>query len=91
MISKLIKEISQLKEPTNISSLQRILGVDRGTLEGMLQYLVQKGYLLSETKQDHDKKHHPMNSSIFCAKGCPFALKSPLQIYKRTYTLNKHI
>ena len=57
MLSQVLYEISNSKEPLSLAVLSRKLGIESGALEGMLAYWVSRGRLLSDgSPQDKGEK-----------------------------------
>ena len=45
MLSRILKEFKEANEPLDLNELSRRLGIERSTLEGMLELLVRQGKL----------------------------------------------
>lgn len=52
MLTRVLQEIANAKEPISLTALCNKLGVERGALEGMLAHLARKGKL-----RDDDAEH----------------------------------
>ena len=86
MLHRVLQEIETAHGAVNLNDLSRTLGVERGALEGMIQYWVRKGRI----KDDSADTEIPLSScsSGSCGhacpgpQGCPFVMKLP-----KTYTL----
>ncbi len=81
MLSQVLQEIKNSKEPVSLAALSQKLNIERGALEGMLAYWVRKGHLSDDTEQVE-------TNSAVCASGacgskctgvnnCAFVAKMP--------------
>ena len=84
MLSQVLHEISNSKEPVTLALLSRKLGIETGALEGMLDYWVSRGRLLSnDSPPDKDETSaESCEPSCNCQAGCPFTTRIP-----RTYSV----
>jgi hypothetical protein len=87
MLHQILQEIEAAQGPLNLNELSHKLAIERGALEGMIQYWVRKGRL----KDDNQ----PVAEPAVCAtgscgqhcsgpQGCPFVMKMP-QTYSLTW------
>lgn len=52
MLNQVLHEIQNAKHGLNLNDLSRKLDVDRGALDGMIQFLVQKGRLVDDDLEE---------------------------------------
>jgi hypothetical protein len=78
MLNQVLQEITNAKEPISLPVLSSRLGIERGALEGMLDYWVRKGRL-----KDDDAIPEGAHSAGSCgpscggADSCSFVAKIP--------------
>lgn len=88
MLSQMLREITQSKEPITLAALSQKLNIESGALEGMLAYWVRKGRL-------HDEDEPSETSALSCASSacgstctgfanCAFVARMP-----KTYSLRQ--
>ena len=88
MLNRLLHEFEIAAGPLNLNDLARRLNVERGALEGMIEFWVRKGRI--SDSQISAKVAPPQCSGLSCAASCsgaetcPFVAKLP-----RQFTLNK--
>lgn len=88
MLYRILQEIESAKGSVNLNELSHKLGVERGALEGMIQFWVRKGRL----RDDSQPAEIPLSSctsggcgsSCSGPQGCPFVMQLP-----KTYTLRR--
>ena len=54
MLSEILKEFRNLQEPMDLKNLSLRLGIERSTLEGMIETLVRQGKLREVSPEDCD-------------------------------------
>ncbi len=86
MLNQILQEITQAGEPLSLTVLSSRLGIERGALEGMLDYWVRKGRLKdddahSDTTDGQGGRCGPTCGS---AGSCSFVAKMP-----KSYSLRR--
>lgn len=83
MLYQVLHEIEVAKGPLDLDALSRRLDVERGALDGMIQFWVRKGRLIDDAATA-DLVCAPGHCGGGCPgpKGCPFTMDMP-----QTYTL----
>lgn len=84
MLWKVLHEVESARPPLDLNELSRRLDVDRGTLDGMIQFWVRKGRLVDNAASNAGQ------STAACAahgcggcggaQGCPFPMQMPRTI-----------
>jgi hypothetical protein len=82
MLQQVLREIEQAREPLSLGDLAHKLGVDRGTLEGMLTFWVRKGRIVVSDVDGQTCATGGGCGSCDSSTGCPFAGTAP-----RTFAL----
>lgn len=82
MLQQVLREIEQTREPLSLGDLAHRLGVDRGTLDGMLTFWVRKGRIIVSDIDGQTCATGGGCSNCDSSTGCPFAGKAP-----RTFAL----
>ena len=79
MLKRILNEFESASGGLSINELGHRISVERGALEGMIDYLVLKGKL-----QDDEKVQEVCSSGSCCPgpQGCPYVIKMP-----RTFSL----
>lgn len=85
MLNQVLQEITSASEPLSLTMLGARLGVERGALEGMLEYWARKGRL-KENGFHSESSHRAGSCGPTCggAQACSFAAKMP-----RSYSIAK--
>lgn len=78
MLNQVLEEITNANEPLSLTVLSSRLGVERGALEGMLDYWVRKGRLKDDDTHP-EGSHSAGNCGPSCggADSCSFVAKMP--------------
>lgn len=78
MLNQVLQEITNANEPLSLTVLSSRLGVERGALEGMLDYWVRKGRLKDDDVHP-ENGHSAGNCGPSCggAETCSFVAKMP--------------
>ncbi len=82
MLQQVLQEIEQAHGPLSLGDLAHKLGVDRGTLEGMLTFWVRKGRIVVSDGAAQTCTTGSGCGSCGSNTGCPFAGTTP-----RTFAL----
>ncbi|NPV57637.1 MAG: hypothetical protein HPY76_13340 [Anaerolineae bacterium] len=84
MLNQVLREIEAASGAVELGELKRRLGIDRGALEGMIQFWVRKGRLVDDQGAGVAAAHTGGSCGSSCAgyDGCAFIAKMP-----RTYSL----
>jgi len=87
MLWQILREVEAAQGPLDLNELSRRLGVERGALDGMIQFWVRKGRLVDDLAAAEGVVCAAGSCSSGCGgpQGCPFAMKMP-----RTYSLKLH-
>jgi hypothetical protein len=85
MLFELLRLIETAGGPVTMADLQRQLGVDRATVEGMIQFWVRKGRLHITERSEAVCATGCADASCACgscsgASGCPFIARLPKTI-----------
>ena len=86
MLNQVLKEIENTKHGLNLNELSRKLDIDRGTLDGMIQFWVQKGRLVDDDAQADSCTTDGVGSCGSSCSGtddCSFVAKMP-----KTYSIS---
>ena len=86
MLKQVLHEIESAQGPVNLDALGRKLNIDRGALDGMIQFWVRKGRLQLEGQPNTETAAVCGGSCRTACAGpqsCPFVVHLPL-----TYSLN---
>lgn len=70
MLQAILSEIRNAQQPIDLQSLSRRLDIDPQALEGMIQFLVQKGYLLKQLPYGNDIEQCA-SCGLFRKNTCP--------------------
>jgi hypothetical protein len=86
VLHQILQEIEAAQGSINLNDLSQKLSIERGALEGMIQYWVRKGRLKDDT-QENDVisgvcRTGACGRSCPGPQGCPFVMKMP-----RTFSL----
>jgi hypothetical protein len=82
MLQQVLREIEQARGPLSLGDLAHKLGVDRGTLDGMLTFWVRKGRIVVSDVDGQTCATGGGCGSCDSSTGCPFAGAAP-----RTFAL----
>ena len=85
MLRQLLCEVEATQGPLDLNELGRRLDVERGALDGMIQFWVRKGRLIDNRAAAEDAAVCAPGHCGGCCPGpqsCPFTMKMP-----RTYSL----
>ncbi len=82
MLQQVLHEIEHARGSLSVGDLARKLGVDRGTLDGMILFWVRKGRIVVSDVDGQPCATGSGCGSCGTAAGCPFASKAP-----RTFAL----
>jgi hypothetical protein len=79
MLYQVLEEIEQARGPVLLSELSRKLGIDAGTLSGMVQFWVRKGRLRDDDAAIADEMACVGSCGSSCGgvSGCAFVVKLP--------------
>ena len=86
MLRQVLEEIESAHGPVNINELSHKLGLERSTLEGMIEFWVRKGRLKAANQSTAEMTEECTIGSCGCACSgpveCPYVIKMP-----QTYAL----
>ncbi len=82
MLKRVLHEVEATREPLDLNELSRRLDVDRGVLDGMIQFWVRKGRLVDDAARSGATAcaRHGCGVSCTGAQSCPFTMKTPRTI-----------
>jgi len=84
MLTRVLSEVEAAKGPLDLNELSRRLAVDRGVLDGMIQFWVRKGRLVDDAAVAGQAAvacaAHGCGGGCHGAQGCPFTMKLPRTI-----------
>ena len=83
MLRKVLDEVKAAQAPLDLNELSRRLDLDRGVLDGMIQFWVRKGRLVDDAAvagQAAVCATHGCGGSCPGPQGCPFTMKMPRTI-----------
>lgn len=82
MLNRVLQEIESTQGALNLSELSRKLNIDRGVLDGMIQFWVRKGRLVDDDTVDAECSSSTCGDSCTGLASCTFVAKMP-----KTYSL----
>lgn len=79
MLQAILDAIAQAKGPVSLHQLSAQLGIDEQALAGMIEHLIQKGYLQRSSAQagQHCDCPLPANGACPGPESCPFVYHLP--------------
>ena len=82
MLNQVLQEIEAAQGPLDLNELSRRLDVERGALDGMIQFWVRKGRLVDDLDESDSVCATGSCSGCSGPQGCPYTMTMP-----RTYSL----
>ncbi len=84
MLKQVLQEVEAAQGPLDLNELSRRLNVERGALDGMVQFWIRKGRLVDDLDESDSACATTTGSCSGCSgpQGCPYTLTMP-----RTYSL----
>ena len=86
MLYQVLQEVEAAQGPLDLNELSRRLDVNRGTLDGMIQFWVRKGRLVDDLNESDSVCATGSCSGCSGPQGCPYTMTMP-----RTYSLKVEI